>query len=170
MSCTIYVACKMSNRDRKEMIYRAVFVTQVLMNHGLDPISPVIAEEVVNQPGILVNDDEARLKAFWTADKELIRRRAHVVLMDHAEMKSYGMENEYALARFCLWKPTVLVMEKHNLSIADFEADFVTDSISAAAEFIRINFNTWPKRAWWRVKMLTKTLPGWLLYQALAFR
>ena len=166
----VYVACRMTGRDRLEMVKRAKYVSHVLAEYGLRAISPVIEESVPALPGALVNDSKERLKGFWDRDKYIIRHIAHVTLIDGAEAKSWGVEREYALSRFCLWKPTVLITPNRALSVADFEDDFITADIHEAAEVIRTRFGTRFKRIMWRLQMLRKTLPYWLYCQVLAFR
>src|SRR6476619_3209715 len=107
-NCTVYCATKMSGRDKLEMHKRAQYVCSVFKEYGINAISPVIEEQVKPEEGKLINHDKERLREFWRRDKEIIRKEAHVVFLDHAEMKSYGMEREYAFSRYYLWKPTVI--------------------------------------------------------------
>jgi hypothetical protein len=146
-------------------------VSNVLKDRGLIPISPVLEEQVKDEPGKLINSDKERLHKFWKRDKYIIRRIAHVVLIDHGEMKSFGMEREYMLNRGVLWKPTVLLVAQGTpLSVAEFEDDIVTYSVHAAAEFIARNWGSRWKRWCWRAKMLNRSLIGWLVDQMFAWR
>lgn len=170
MSCIVYCATRMTGRDQAEMVKRAKYVCHVLREYGIEPISPVLEEQVPDVPGALVNTDKDRLKGFWNRDKFIIRHVAHVTLVDGAEAKSMGVEREYGLNRFCLWKPTVLIVDKHGLTVADFEDDFITTDVHEAGVLIREKFGTFGKRFRWRLQMLFRTLPAWLYYQVLAFR
>lgn len=170
MSCSIYIACRMTGRDKAEMVKRAEYVCSVLKKYGLTPISPVLEENVKPKKGKLVNTNRGRLKLFWKRDKEIIRKEAHVVLVDGAHDKSFGVEREYGLNRWNLWKPTVLVMPYKGLTVADFEDDYCTDDIESAAEIIQEKFGTRWKRWKWRSRMLNRCVPAWLWNQILAWR
>lgn len=171
IDCIVYPGCKMTGRDREEMNRRAEFVCNVMREQGLTPLSPVIEENVPKEPGKLINNDKERLAGFWKRDKHIIRRIAHVVWIDHGEMKSFGMEREFGLNRYCLWKPTVLVLP-HGvaLSVAEFEDDAIFSSAHAAAVHIKKNWGCRWNRWKWRAKMLNKSLPGWLMDQIFAWR
>jgi hypothetical protein len=170
MSVTVYVACQMTGRDRHEQVQRAKYVKAILEQYGIKVLSPVLEEHVEDVPGPLINDSEARLKGFWSRDKYIIRRVAHVTLVDGANAKSFGVEREYALNRFCLWKPTILLCPKLGLTVAQFEDDMITDDLHAAGAFIREHFGTQWKRIKWRMGLLTKCLPTWIVDQLYAFR
>lgn len=86
-SLVVYVACKMTGRDKLEMVDRAKYVCSVLKAKGITPISPVLEEEVKAETGKLVNHDEEKMRTFWARDKQIIRYVAHAVLLDQAEMK-----------------------------------------------------------------------------------
>ncbi len=171
MSCIVYIACRMSNRDKTEQVDRAEHVCGVLRLFNLTPISPVLIEGIKRDSGALLNDNKNRLKSFWVRDKYIIRNMAHVVIIDGADEKSFGVEREMAYARWCIWKPCLLVMPKQRgYTVADLEDDCVTESIEQAAELIRKNWGTWFKRFIWRLKMLNRSLPKWVIGQILAFR
>ncbi len=167
----VYIACPMSLRDKAEMVARAKRVSDILKDYGITPISPVIEEQVKPEPGKLINADRERLRGFWTRDKEILVERAHAMLWDHAHEKSFGCEREYALNRFCLWKPTViLVPQGYGTSVAEWEDDCIVRSVEEAAKHIVLLWGTRRKRILWRVQMLTRTLPVWLYRQAMAWR
>lgn len=167
---TAYIACRMTGRDRSEQVKRARYVCAILRQYGIDPISPVLAENVKDEPGPLINDDRARLAGFWKRDKEIIRYEAHVILIDGAHEKSFGVEREYSLSRWLLWKPTVLLMPKLPLTVVDFEDDYVAHTLEEAGEYIRANYGTFWKRVVWRVKMLSRCLPKFIFDQLYQFR
>lgn len=169
--CIIYVATKMSNRDRVEMIERAHYVCETLERYGLTPISPILVENVENKPGKLTQTSEEQLKQFWTRDKDIIAYEAHVVLCDNAQHKSYGVEREYGFARFCLWKPTVsIVPPDSGFIVSTFEDDLVVNSVEAAARLIARHWGTPWKRRLWRFQMLRRTLGKFLWRQLCQWR
>lgn len=170
MACTVYVATRMTGKDKHEQVARARYVCAILRQYGLTPISPVLAENVEDAPGPLVNDNRERLGRFWARDKEIIRYEAQVVLIDGAHEKSLGVEREYMLNRGVLWKPTVLLMPPIGLTVVAFEDDYVAHDVHIAGEFIRKKWGTPWKRLKWRLAMLNRTLPTWLLGQIYAFR
>lgn len=171
MSCIVYQACKMTGRDKHEQVQRAQFVSEVGTKYGLKVISPVLEENIEDDPGKLVNHDKEKLYEFWRRDKAIIRYEAHVVLLDHAEMKSFGMEREYCLARGVLWKPVVLVLKEGTaLSVSQFEDDAVFYSIHAAMAFINKMWGTRTKRIVWRINMLRRSFPRWIWDQMWQWR
>ena len=166
----IYVACKMTGRDKKEQVEHAQYVTEVLKKYDVQVVSPVLEEKVLALPGLLLNTDEVRLKNFWKRDKEIIRREVHAVLLDGADQKSFGMEREYMLSRGVLWKPTVLYMPKTFLNVSQFEDDFVSSDLDEIGKYLQDNFGTRKKRITWRIKMLIRSLPKWMVDQMYQFR
>lgn len=169
--CVVYVACRMTGRDKAEMVQRAKYVTEIFAERGVKVISPVLEESVKNEPGKLVNHDKERLHGFWRRDKQIIRRESHVVMLDHGEMKSFGMEREYCLNRGVLWKPTVMCIPQGTpLSVAQFEDDAIFYSVHAAAAFIADNWGNRWLRWKWRANMLRRSLPRWIVDQVYAWR
>jgi hypothetical protein len=130
----------------------------------------VLEEKVLALPGPLLNTDEKRLKGFWKRDKEIITREVHAVVIDGADQKSFGVEREYGLSRYCMWKPTVLYMPKTFLNVSQFEDDWVSDDLEAIGKYLQDNFGTRTKRIIWRIKMLARSLPKWVVDQMYQFR
>lgn len=171
LNVVVYIACRMTGRDKLEMVHRARRVCEIFREFGITPISPVIEEHVKEDEGKLINNDKERLKGFWKRDKEIIIKEAHVIFLDHAEMKSFGMEREYALSRGVLWKPTLIYLPPATpVSVAQFEDDAIFTSVHEAAKHIVDKWGTKHKRNVWRMKMLLRTLPGWLYRQVLQWR
>lgn len=171
MSCSVYVACKMTGRSRVEQINRAQAVCDYLQFCGLTPISPVFSEGVKPTQGELFPASREELLGNWKRDKELISRECHVVLLDGADEGSIGMSREHGYNRYSLWKPTVVLWNKpRGITVAEFEDDHVAYSLVEAAWFIQKNFGTRLKRWKWRVKIINRSLPRWIWNQILAWR
>jgi len=168
-SCIVYIATKMTGRDKQEMRKRAEEVCFILREWGLTPISPVIEEKVPETKGLLLQLSNEQLKGFWKRDKDIITYEAHVVLCDEANLKSLGMEREYGFARYCLWKPTLTLLPE-GINVACFEDDLVVQTVDAAAAVISRNWGTRNKRIKWRLRMLLRTLPKWLFRQMYQWR
>ncbi len=161
----------MSGADKAEMVARAKRVCEIFTEFGLTPISPVIEEQVPDTPGKLINSDKERLHTFWTRDKDIISNEAHVVYFDRFEQKSFGMEREYGLARYCLWKPTVVHVSPGTVtSVAEWEDDILVTSVHEAARLIAEHWGTREKRVAWRVRMLRRSLITWLKRQLMGWR
>lgn len=170
-NCAVYVACAMSGENKPEMVARARRVCEILAEESLTPISPVIEEQVKEEPGKLINSDKPRLKGFWSRDKHIIVWMSHVVFWDHAEKHSFGATREYGLNRYCIWKPTVIYVAPGTpTSVAEWEDDAIFTSVHEAAKFIRETWGSRWNRWTWRTKMLNRTLPGWLVRQVAAWR
>lgn len=163
----------MSGYDRPTMIRRSRELIALGAKYGVTVISPVI-EEKVSGRGALRQTDEVQLYTFWKRDKQIIRNRdgqgAHVVLIDKADKKSLGCEREHGLARYCLWKPVVSVMPKRGYNVATFEDDRIVDSADKAFELIAREYGTQMRRVKWRLRMLARSLPGFLIDQLAAWR
>ncbi len=171
MSCKVYIACKMSGVDKAAMVARARRVCEIMVESGLTPISPVIEEQVKDEPGKLINSDKERLFSFWTRDKQIITSEADVIYFDRFEQKSFGMEREYGLARYCVWKPTVVHVSPGTVtSVAEWEDDELCTSVHDAAKLIAHRWGTREKRIVWRINMLNRTLFKWFYRQLLAWK
>jgi len=166
----IYLATKMTGKDKKEQVEHAQYVTEVLKKYDVQVVSPVLEEKVLALPGPLLNTDEKKLRGFWKRDKEIITREVHAVVIDGADQKSFGVEREYGLSRYCMWKPTVLYMPKTFLNVSQFEDDFVSDDLEVIGKYLQDNFGTRKKRITWRIKMLIRSLPKWMVDQMYQFR
>lgn len=160
----------MTGKDKLEQVEHAKYVTEVLRKYDVQVISPVLEEKVLALPGPLLNTDEKKLKGFWKRDKEIITREVHAVVIDGADQKSFGVEREYGLSRYCMWKPTVLYMPKTFLNVSQFEDDWVSDDLEAIGKYLQDNFGTRKKRVIWRIKMLARSLPKWIVDQMYQFR
>lgn len=169
----VYLGTPMSGYDRPTMIARAKEMTAIASEYGVTVISPVLVEHVSGK-GKLIQDDEIELKSFWRHDKDIIRNRngkgAHVVLIDRADKKSLGCEREYGLSRYCLWKPTLSIMQPRGYTVAAYEDDRIDSDEHRVFKYIADNYGTQFRRAKWRVKMLSRSLPGWIIDQIAAFR
>lgn len=162
-SCVVYVATKMTGRDRTEMVDRAMLVCNVLAAKGLLAISPVLEEGVTRTAGPLRNEDEAFLQKKWKADKFIIRRVAHVCLFDGADEGSVGMAREYGLSRWCLWKPTIILWNNsRGLTVGEYEDDRIVYTVQAAASVIASHWLCRWDRIKWRVQLLKRTFPKWI--------
>jgi len=164
-TCRAYVACKMTGRNRREMINRAKRICAVLRKAGVEPISPVIEERVQARRGVLRNLSKLRLFKKWTDDKRIITWKAHAVILDGADAKSFGMEREYALNRFWLWKPTLLLMPNQGITVAAFEDDLISDDEEAIAHYLVEHHGNLYKRIKWRLVMINRCLPKFLAAQ-----
>jgi len=170
-SLIVYIACKMTGRDKAEMVHRAEYVVKVLASFGIKAISPVLEEGVKADNVKLINYNADQVKGFWARDKHIIRYISHAVLFDHAEMSSFGMVREYCLNRGVLWKPTVITVEKGiPTSVARWEDDGIYFSTHAAAADLREKYGSRVKRWKWRVKMISRSLPKFLIGQLYAWR
>lgn len=165
-SCRVYVACKMTSRDKAEMHRRAKFVCEVFAAYGLKAVSPVLEEQIKDEPGRLVNHDKELLHSHWKRDKDIVRYETRVTVLDHAEMKSFGMEREYGLNRYCLWKPTlILIPQGTPLSVAQFEDDQIFYSAHSLAAYVSAHWGSRWSYWRWRLMLLIRKLPRFVFDQ-----
>lgn len=161
-----YVACKMTGRNRRKMIARAKFICRKLKKCGVEPISPVIEEKIKARPGKLKQLSKTGLHKKWTEDKNIITWKAHAVIVDGADDKSFGVEREYGLSRYWLYNPTLLRMPDQGITVALFEDDLISDDIEAIAHYLVEHYGNIYKRWKWRLWILNRCLPKSLLAKA----
>lgn len=167
----VYCAVKMTGCSKDELVARAERVCEIMREFGITPISPVIEENVKNEPTKLINANKPQLSGYWKRDKQIIIEEAHVLFWDHAEQKSFGVEREYGLNRYCLWKPSVLYVPKGTpTSVSEWEDDAIFYSVHDACRYIVDMWGTPKRRRQWRWEMLKRTLPTWVKRQWLAWR
>lgn len=164
-TCRVYIACKMTHRNRREMISRAKYMCALAKQAGLEPISPVIEERVQARKGKLENHSKLRLHKKWKEDKAIICWKSHAVILDGAEAKSFGMEQEHGQNRYLWWKPTVLVMEYQGVTVADFEDDRIYHDPEAAFHYLAIHHGNLYRRWKWRALMINRSLPKFVAGQ-----
>lgn len=165
-TCRVYTACKMTGRNRREMIKRAKYVQQVFRRAGIEAISPVLREHVQARKGILLNPSKLRLFKKWRQDKNILAWECHGVAWDMAQDKSSGAEREYGIARFLWWKPVALIIpEPHGFTIAAFEDDLISGDVEAVAHYFAEHHGNLYKRWKWRLAVLNKSLPKFLFGQ-----
>jgi len=161
----------MTGRSKQDQVRRAKFVCNKLRQAGITPISPVLDEGVEETPEALVVGDREELRGHWTRDKYIIARCAHVILFDGSDEGSVGVTREYGFARYCLWKPSIILWNKpRGITVADFEDDAIVFTVEQAIDVILRNYFTRLQRWRWRRKMLFRSLPRWFVNQIYAWR
>lgn len=164
-TCRVYVACKMTGRNRRQMINRAKQICAKFKLAGLVPISPVIEERVQARPGTLKNTSKLRLHKKWNEDKNIICWTCHAVVMDGAHDKSFGMEREHGLSRYLWWKPTILIMPDQGLTVAEFEDDLISGDEESVAHYLATYHGNLYRRWKWRLSLTNQKLPKFVIGQ-----
>jgi len=164
--CRVYVATRMTNRSRGEMIKRAKLVSRIFAKAGVEAISPVLREKVRNKRGVLKNTSKLLLYKKWTGDKDILAWECHGMAWDGANDKSIGCEREYGLARFLWWKPiATIVPEPQTLTVAKFEDDLISGDVEAVAHYFATVHGNLYKRWKWRLLILNRSFPKFLFGQ-----
>lgn len=173
ISVRVYLAMPMTGYDRPSMIKLSHELIVLGEEYGIHIISPVI-EEKVSGEGPLIQNDEYQLYRFWKRDKQILRNRdgkgAHVVLIVNAHLKSFGCEDEHGFNRYYLWKPTLRLMPDRGFTTAKFESDSIMSDERAAFQYIADHYGTRALRWQWRIKMLIRCFPGFVIDQLCAWR
>lgn len=165
-TCRVYIACRMTGRSRQEMIKRAKYVSSVFQQAGCEAISPVIREHVQGRKGVLKNPSKLRLCKKWREDKSILAWECHGMAWDEAQNKSTGAEREHGISRYLWWKPTALIVpEPHGLTVASFEDDLISGDVEAVAHYFSEKHGDVYKRFKWRLDMLNKSLPKFIIGQ-----
>lgn len=168
----VYIAHGMTGRTGAELISESLHVIQVCRKYGIDPLDPVMAEGVKKVDPRVQAGNEI-LPLHWKRDKEMIRE-AHVFIDITANRKSEGVAHELGYARYSLWKPCIRVSLDYarspNISVANLEDDLIVANIEQAAYFAQLRWGSARKRILWRIKMLCRCLPKWIMYQLQEFK
>lgn len=170
----IYLARKMTGLTGKEIVYKAhcaLTTAKILLGKEVQILDPV-TEEGVKPTNEIVKAPAHLLTKFWARDKQMIRE-AHVIIDMTGAEKSEGVAHEIGYARYNLWKPTVRVypeLGKDTPSVARLEDDVIATSYDEALMLAHQYWGTWSKRLMWRLKMLNRCLPKWIMYQLGEFK
>jgi hypothetical protein len=165
-TCRVYIACRMTHRNRREMIQRAKYVSAIFKKAGVEAISPVLRERVPARPGKLKNPSKIRLFKKWTDDKDILCWEAHGMAWDEAQDKSTGAEREHGINRYLWWKPTVIILpEPHGITVAVFEDDLISGDVEAVAHYFSEHHGNLYKRWKWRLMLLNRCLVKFVVGQ-----
>lgn len=169
MFVKVYVCHAMTGRRGKDLIAEAEAVKQAAMqvSKNIILLDPIIAENVPDTKETLNNPIDL-LAGYWARDKQMIRE-AHVVLDATGPLKSAGVEHEIGFSRYCLWKPVVRVWPGLGASVARLEDDAIVDNYMLGFKLIERRWGDRAKRVLWRLSMLKRCLPRWILDQIKAF-
>ena len=172
MNLKVYAARGMSGRVKKTVVREALRDKVFLESFGITVLDPV-SEEGVEASDETLMTDTAHMDYFWRRDKQMIRE-AHVVFDLTPHRKSEGVAHEIGYARYSLWKPVVRVFPMGKMpapsSVAFYEDDYITDDLFDAAAYAIVNFGTRKDRIIWRLNLLARCLPKWLLFQTREFK
>jgi hypothetical protein len=168
MGVKVYLAHAMTGRTGEELLAESKVAAQIAAKYNVELLDPVVAENVARSKRPLHNKQDA-LAEYWRRDKEMIRA-AHVLLDYTGPAKSEGVAHEIGYARFGLWKPVVRIWPKLGPSVAWIEDDIIANDPEFAFFMIDKLWGSKWKRFKWRFKMLNKSLPKWLYYQALEWK
>lgn len=168
----IYPARAMTGRIKEEVVKEAKKDKEFFEAAGFDVLCPVISEGVEPTKQILRSSKKA-MDTYWARDKQMIRE-AHILFNMSPDQPSLGVIREHGYARYNLWKKVISVFPPGKLpakaAICHYEDDYVTDNImDAVCEAYRTHGTLW-KRIKWRIRMLNRSVPKWLLYQLLEFK
>jgi hypothetical protein len=163
MSIRIYTCAKMTGRDQLEMVEMAKKNKKIFEAAGITVLDPIIEEHVKATHTPLVDKPINVLKGYWSRDKAMIRE-AHVVVDTTPELKSEGSAHEIGYARYALWKPVVRLYQGQAKVLSPIV--YFVHSTEEAAIQIQKYWGSWLKRFLWRIGMLNRCFPKWILNQA----
>lgn len=164
MSIKIYVAVRMTGRYCDEVRQESDMLVRVLQNYGLEPLSPVIEENIPYVHELLHANDQATLERYWKRDKEMLRESD--IMLDYMSCNtSDGVGKELGYTRYCLWKPTIRVYPGLRCAISKLEDDAVVESLNEAIDVITRRFGSYEKLRMWRQAMWDRSFISWLTEQ-----
>jgi hypothetical protein len=170
----VYLARKMTGLTGQELCQKsecARTTAKILFGKRMVILDPV-AEEGIRPTSAIISTSLARLVYLWARDKQMIRH-AHVVIDMTGAEKSEGVAHEIGYARYCLFKPVIRVYPELALSVpsvARLEDDVIASSYDEALMLADQYWGTFSKRLVWRLAMLNRCLPKWLLHQIQEFK
>lgn len=168
----LYACRGMTGRVKEDVVKEATADREWLTKAGFTVLCPVEKENVPATQQVLMASKKA-LEKYWPEDKRMIRE-ANIIFDLTPHLNSEGSKHEIGYGRYCLWKPVVRVFPNGKLpppsSVARFEDDFICDSLEEAIEYSLRVHGTWFKRFNWRLRMINRCLPKWLLHQILEWK
>lgn len=147
-----------------ELVYEANIVCRALRNYGFEPLDPIIGEKITNEHKLLEQMSESTLNKNWKRDKQMLQE-SHLVLDYNSCNKSDGVSVELGYARFFMWKPVIRVFPNLGISISKLEFDTVVSNICYALPLMTALWGTKKKLLIWRLKMLIRCIPKFVLLQ-----
>lgn len=168
----VYAARGMSNRVKEEVVNEAAADRAVMAGYGLLILDPVASEGVEPTKEVLRSSKKA-MDTYWGRDKAMIRE-ANVVFDLTPHLNSEGVKHEIGYARYALWKPVIRVFPKGQLpfqsSVSRYEDDAIFDDLHEAVKYALEKFGTWQKRFKWRISLLLRCLPRWIMFQIMEWK
>ncbi|MGD9724849.1 MAG: hypothetical protein AB7V39_00375, partial [Nitrospiraceae bacterium] len=166
----IYLARKMTGLTAKELVEESVQAARTAeeLYPGVKLLDPVKADNHKAMDSVVAAKEEM-LRGFWRRDKEMIRV-AHVLIDMTGPAKSEGVAHEIGYARYCLWKPVIRIWPGLPASVARIEDDIIVEHFVAALDVAEQLWGTRTKRIIWRLKMLNRCLPKWIMQQLGEFK
>jgi len=149
---TGYKIWKIYHARRTPYRKRGIWVESPVPGEGIKPTKRPLGD----RPGITGT-------MIWAKDKKQIKD-TNIFVFPADGFRSQGCVNELVKGRGAHWKITVFIHPKAGF-IAKEQNDIVCRDDESAARLIAKNFSSRHKRFFWRVKMLLRSLPGWLWQQ-----
>lgn len=163
---SVYLATPLTGRTGKEVWEEAIRVKQIYERHGIKAISPIDGEGIPFNDTIIGDRSNEEMHYIWKKKDKAQIRHCSVFVFAASRRASQGVLREYCLARGTLFKPTVGVyVEVSPGFIAKAEDDYTATSHEEAAVVIQARWGTWWKRFKWRLKVLNRSIPGWVGFQ-----
>jgi hypothetical protein len=150
MSCKVYLAMKMTGLQAKEITEKSEKAKELMLKWGLNPVSPWDKEKNFYDPEAIINAPTKDLYKMWKEDKQEVTS-CHVVCDMDGNLFSRGTGVEVGYNRYALMRPTIFV-DTAMVSIRNFEADYIAQTIEDAAHKIASQWATPSKRRVWRLK------------------
>lgn len=142
----VYVACKMTGRDRAEMVRDAKKDKEILIKYGFDVSHPVLDEKIPEEEGIFLEPTPDAQDFRWEEDQSAVRW-ADVVIATAPHLFSSGAMREHGKVRYDQWKPYVSVWPKE-IEIIPFTALKEDDAcVRSVEEAGKIAYEKWGTRA-----------------------
>jgi len=149
---TGYKIWKTYHERRKPYRKLGIRVVSPVPGEGIKPIK----RKVGDRPGKTGID-------IWDKDKNQIKG-TNIFVFPSDGLRSQGCVNELVKARGAHWKITVFI-HTHGGFITKEQNDIVCADDKTAALMIKRNFMSRHRRFLWRVSMLNKSLPKWIIQQ-----
>jgi hypothetical protein len=168
---SFYLATPMTGRTGKELWDELLNTRPIYEKHGIEVISPIEKEGISPDKAIIKDRTELEMIEIWKHKDKGQIRSTNVFVYMASKLTSQGVMKEYCLARGVCWKPTIGVYLNGVKAgfITKAEDDVVASSHEEAAKLIIQKWGTRTKRNLWRLKMINRSLLGWIWQQLREF-
>lgn len=162
-SVSVYPCLTMTGRTGNQVWRKYRKQRLTASKYGVRVNSPLPGEGIKDTPRVIKDRRGKGGTKIWRKDSGQIYR-SNAILFEKDNMRSQGSIFELVKARGSLFKITVIVHPKPGF-ITREQGDVVAKSMDSALKQLAVRFGSRRQRFYWRMGMLMKSAPKFLLRQ-----